>query len=66
LMRSSRSSSFSTRVMLTNTHPDFKMFGEAETTYRPMQDALNPGRRTDPSRWTKLTNECPMDLYTVG
>jgi hypothetical protein len=52
--------------MLTNTHPDFKIFGEAKTTYRPMQDALNPGRRTDPSRWTKLTNECPMDLYTVG
>jgi len=31
-MRSSRSSSFSARVMLTNTHPDFKMLGVAETT----------------------------------
>jgi len=27
-----RSSSFSARVMLTNTHPDFKMLGVAETT----------------------------------
>jgi hypothetical protein len=52
LMRSSRSSSFSARVMLTNTHPNFKIFGEAETTYRPMQDALDPGRGTAPSCWT--------------
>jgi len=28
------------------------MFGVAEITRRPMQDALNPGRRTDPSCWT--------------
>jgi len=37
---------------MTNTHPGFKTFGEAETTYWPMQDALNPGWRTDPSYWT--------------
>jgi len=38
----------------------------AETTPPPMQDALNHGRGTAPSRWTKLTNECSTDLYTVG